>query len=247
MGGIDVLVLGGGYGTRLFSELKTKTYLPKGLIKINNFTCLDLVLKSFSKKFLGKIIIETNNEGFPSYYEWAKKNKEYKTKIIVEPISSPNNCLGVLKTLEYIYFKLKFKREVLLIAPDNIFFENQDRLILDKTPADAKILIYSLKNKGDVKKYGMIELDKSGHVISCKEKPEKPSSRIIRTSCEVWSPRMFKLLREWNKTRNSDKVGDYINFLVKRGYKIKAIPTEGEWIDIGTKKDLLRARRMIKR
>ncbi|KKQ77392.1 MAG: hypothetical protein US98_C0005G0001, partial [Parcubacteria group bacterium GW2011_GWC1_38_6] len=32
---VGVLVLGGGYGTRLFDKLKLPNYTPKGLIQIN--------------------------------------------------------------------------------------------------------------------------------------------------------------------------------------------------------------------
>jgi glucose-1-phosphate thymidylyltransferase len=241
---IDFLILGGGYGTRLFGK-SSKRYIPKGLVKIGDFSGIDRILTSFSKELIGKVIIETNKEGLKHYSLWAKKNKQYKTEILVEPFSSPENCLGILKTLEFVFSNLKFKKPILVVAPDNVFFERQDQLIFDERKADAKILTYDIGGLQEAKKYGVVNLN-GERIVSCIEKPKKPSSKIIRTSCEIWTPKMFSFLYEWNKKGDSDKVGDYINFLIKKKLYILSIPTKGYWVDMGTKKDLKNIRKKLK-
>jgi len=242
---IDVLVLGGGYGTRLFDKLKLPNYTPKGLIQINGICGLDRGLETFSKNLIGKVIIETNSEGVSAYSKWVRNNLIYDAEIFVEPFSRPDLCWGILDTLRYVYKKLKFKEPILLMAPDNIFSQNQDQLILDANSADGKILTYKVKRLIDAKKYGVIQTF-GNKIIGCEEKPRLPKSRTIKTAYEIWKPRMFEELKEWARIGNSDKVGDYINYLISKDFGILSIPTKGEWIDIGTKSDLEKTRRFFK-
>ncbi len=234
---MDILILGGGYGTRLFGKYNKDTYFPKGLVKINGKPCIEYALETFSDNLIGNIILETNKEGKLFYEEWLNKsNFKEKIEIYTEEISTPENCLGVLETINLVFNKYRFIKPVLIISPDNIFTMKQDELITNYT-SGVKIATYYLKLLEDGKKYGVLEL-KSNNVISCIEKPSSPKSKIIRTSCEIWGPEAFSLLSTWNKTNNSDKVGDFINFLVKKEISVESHKTKGLWIDIGNKFDL---------
>ena len=108
----------------------------------------------------------------------------------------------------------------------------------------ARIAIYKLEYLEDAKKYGVVEveLDK---IISCIEKPLRPQSRIIRTSCEIWDESVFHLLSRWNSSFNSDKVGDFINYLITNEINVESYETSGLWIDIGNEQDLEKAKMMV--
>ena len=241
---IDVLVLGGGYGKRLFAELDLPKYTPKGLIPIEGTTGLDMGLRTFSKSLIGKIIIETNREGALAYSDWIDRHKEYDSQLFIEPRSSPTSCLGVLETLEYFYQELKPEKPILLMAPDNIFFQNQDHLILNSEIADVKVLTYNLSKLSEVSKYGAL-VTEGNKIVECEEKPAEPKSRLIKTAYEIWKPSIFEGLNEWNKEGDSDKVGEYLNHMIQKKFKIISIPTKGEWIDIGAKKDFIKAKTKI--
>jgi len=240
---MDALVLGGGYGTRLFGRYNKKTYFPKGLVKIKDKPCIEHVLETFSDSIIDRIIIETNNEGKPFYESWANKSRfKSKTNIFVglDTIEHPS---GVLNAISHVSSYYQFDNPILIIAPDNFFTKNQDGLIKDYV-GGVRIATYTVNSLDDAKKYGVIELD-SEKIISCVEKPSNPLSKIIRTSCEIWDPETLVLLSEWNAQFGPDKVGDFINYLIKKGINVESYTIRGQWMDIGNKDDLQSAREMI--
>mgnify|MGYP001570412829 FL=1 len=242
---MEVLVLGGGYGTRLFGRHNSRTYSPKGLIEIMGRPCIDYALGAFSEDLMDRIILETNKEGKSFYEHWLSKSKfKDKTKVYLEEVSTPEKCLGVLETISIVSNHYKFSKPVLIISPDNLFTKKQDKLITGYT-SGIRIATYELNSLIDAQKYGVLELD-SEKIIGCIEKPLKPISKTIRTSCEIWSPEVFSLLSEWNNHFDSDKVGDFINFIIKQEIHVKSYKTDGFWIDIGNEQDLQKAREMLK-
>lgn len=238
---MDALILGGGYGTRLFGRYNPKTYLPKGLVNVGSKLCIEQVIETFSDSLLDRIILETNNEGKPFYENWVKTYR-YKNKIeiFVEPISTPQDCLGVLETIQYVSENYKFKNPILILSPDNLFTRNQDGLIIGYK-GGVRIANYTFPTLECVKKYGVVTLN-SERVVSCVEKPSNPQSATIRTSCEIWNQKIFTLLSEWNEKFDSDKVGDFINYLINKKVNMDSYQVEGLWIDIGNPEDLQRAR-----
>jgi len=241
---MDVLILGGGYGKRLFGAYDPDTYYPKGLVQISGRPCIEHILDAFSDGLISRVILETNREGEAHYRNWLKKSRlADKTEIFVEEVSSPDNCLGVLETIDIVSRHYQFKRPILIVSPDNIFIRKQDGLVTGYTEG-ARIAIYKLEYLEDAKKYGVVEveLDK---IISCIEKPLRPQSRIIRTSCEIWDESVFHLLSRWNSSFNSDKVGDFINYLITNEINVESYETSGLWIDIGNEQDLEKAKMMV--
>jgi glucose-1-phosphate thymidylyltransferase len=241
---MDVLILGGGYGTRLFGKYNSFNYSPKGLVSVNGKSCIDITLTAFSPNLFDRIILETNNEGRKFYLDWSK-NSDFKQniEIFVDEISTPENSLGVLSTINLVNDYYKFNSPVLVISPDNLFTHNQDRLIECFTEG-VRIATYSLGSLEDSKKYGVVELS-GNKIISCCEKPLYPKSKIVRTSCEIWDPEVFSLILEWIVDNNSDKVGDFINFLINKNIRVESCPVIGKWMDIGSPDDLNKARVMF--
>ena len=145
------------------------------------------------------------------------KNSKYKdkTELFVEPVSKHDNCLGILETIKIVADNYKFKEPVLVLAPDNVFTENQDSLIHNFN-GNTRIGTCFVSTLDDAKKFGVVSLN-SGKIISCVEKPLNPESKTVRTSCEIWIPEVFGLLSEWNENFDSNKVGDFINHLIKKG------------------------------
>lgn len=242
---MDVLILGGGYGTRLLGRYNSDRYYPKGLVQVGGKPCIEHILNTFSDNLFSRIILETNKEGEPFYESWLNDSRfREKAEIFVEDISSPNNCLGVLETIGIVAKHYNFKNPVLVLSPDNLFTENQDGLVAGYNRG-ARIATYELEHLEDAKKYGVLQLE-SNKVVGCTEKPQQPTSRIIRTSCEIWDENVFSLLSKWNSNFDSDKVGDFINHLVTNGITVESYKTSGFWIDIGDEEDLKKANNILR-
>src|SRR5690606_585526 len=106
-------------------------------------------------------------------------------------------------------------------------------------------LTYDTQSIEKAKKYGVVLLH-GDQIVACEEKPQKPQSTRVRTACEIWSPEVLDELVQWNERESLDKAGAYINHLINQGFSVISCPTEGEWIDIGDKEDLQKARTLWK-
>jgi glucose-1-phosphate thymidylyltransferase len=241
---VDILVLGGGYGTRLFGEPSLGVYVPKGLISIGGQPAIERCLGSFKDERIDRVIIETNNEGKIPYEEWLKTSGgEENMELFVESISTRDNCLGVLETINLTNKQYGFNKPVLLLAPDNLFTSPQTQIFDYGSSTNATILTYEVESIDQAKKYGVINLD-GKTIVGCTEKPENPYSKNIRTACEIWTPKLFDKLEQWLTKGNSDRTGDFIGNLIKQGIQITSCPVNGKWIDIGSEEDLAEAQKI---
>ena len=109
---IDLVILAGGYGTRI---KKISKNIPKILLKINNFTILDYVLMTYSKYKFRKIIIIAGFKG-----QLVKKryhNKIYNlTKITVIEENKPKGTANAIRIIKNIV-----SNNFVLINGDTIF------------------------------------------------------------------------------------------------------------------------------
>jgi NDP-sugar pyrophosphorylase family protein len=207
---------------------------------------IDWSLSAFSADLFDRVILETNPEGRDAYLKWAK-NSDFKKniEIFVDPLSTSDNPTDVLNSIEMVVDHYSIKRPLLIIAPDNLFRANLDGMITSYKDEDARIAVYQVPNISDASKYGNVKM-KGDRLAFCIEKPVNPISSIIRTSCEIWGPKVFFHLRVWNSSVGADKVGDFVNYLIQQRLDVRAHKFEGIWIDIGNRKDLEEARKIFK-
>ncbi len=243
---VDVLILGGGYGTRLLEDASPRIYTPKGLIDMVGKPAVERNIEAFLSPAINRIVLETNNEGAKPYASWISRYSEGgRIELFVEPLSNSRECLGVLQTISYVHDHKSFTKPVLIVAPDNIFFETQEHIFNNAGDSYVKMLTYDVKSFESATKYGVLTLSDS-RVIHCEEKPQKPASTIVRTACELWQPDIFNMLGDWVGTGETDKVGRFIQYLIQSGIDVKSCPVRGDWKDIGTKYDLKQTRKLWK-
>ena len=97
----------------------------------------------------------------------------------------------------------------------------------------------------DSKQYGVLEVNKSGKVLSIEEKPDQPKSRIAQTGIYMYDHRVFEFIKKLKpSSRQQLEVTDLNNFYLQEGLlECKIIDW---WIDAGTSYDeLLRANMMV--
>jgi len=241
---MDMLILGGGYGTRLSGSYNAETYVPKGLVDIQGCAGVERIITTFSPEHLDRIILETNNEGKPFYEIWLKESGwSDRAELFVEKTSTPHACLGLLETIAITRRDLDLQNPLLIVSPDNLFEEKQDELITGYQ-GGSHLAIYTVPTLDEATKYGVVELDGTT-ITHCVEKPAKPSAKTVRTSCEIWDQPMLTLLEEWNRTGDSDKVGSFINYAIQQSVPVSAHLVQGKWIDIGNEQALAEGRKMV--
>ena len=136
--------------------------------------------------------------------------------------------------------------DVCLILGDNIFYGSQLPLILKRTVNDVK------KNKiakvfgyyvNDPERYGVVEFDDDGKVISLEEKPKKPKSNYAISGLYFYPNEVIKIAKEQKPSlRGELEITDTnISFMKMKKLKVEKMGRGYAWLDTGTHDSMLEA------
>ena len=105
--------------------------------------------------------------------------------------------------------------------------------------------IYDTGSLDLAKKYGVVDLDRSGRVLSFTEKPEKPDTTLVGIALYYYPRATLPLIRQYvAEGNNTDQPGRLMQWLCPR-VPVHAWPVPGIWYDIGSKETLDEAGRIF--
>ena len=139
---------------------------------------------------------------------------------------------------------------VCLILGDNIFYgldfsERLEKVVKQKkSEKTATIFGYTVK---DPQRYGVIEIDDNGNVISIEEKPRKPKSSQAVIGLYFYPNSVIKVAKQLQpSTRGELEITDVNNYYLKQGeLKAEQLGQGFTWLDSGTHESLLEASHFI--
>tara|TARA_A100001015_G_scaffold202373_1_gene226011 strand:- start:8603 stop:9652 length:1050 start_codon:yes stop_codon:yes gene_type:complete len=213
----DVVIMAGGYGTRLL-PLTKKT--PKCLIQINKKDkIIDLILQKYIDSNLRKFYFIT--------YHLSKKielflKKNYKQKINFKIIKETKK-LGTAGGLQYLK-KINTSEDLIVTNSDvisNIDLEDLKKFHLRKK-SDVTVVTKTQNLKLD---FGQIN-NLSESLIGIEEKPV--IQYVVNAGIYIFKKKLLK-----NINTKID-IPEFLNSLKKKKYKIKVYHLFEEWYDIGT-------------
>jgi D-glycero-D-manno-heptose 1,7-bisphosphate phosphatase len=225
---IDVVILAGGYGTRI--KKFTKNIIPKPLLKIKNRPFLDYLIQSISKYPINKIYIISGFKG-------ELINKKYNNKLInlikihciKEKISK-----GTGHALYSV--RKKIKNDFILINGDtiidfdlNIFFQKK----LNNKYLGCMVLSKNYNNSLS-KKLSNLKMQKNGSISFSKKK------NLINAGTIFFRKKIIKFLNA--KTLSLEN--DILHKLIFKK-KIQGTLSNNFLIDIGTPKNYILAKKLI--
>ncbi len=130
---------------------------------------------------------------------------------------------------------------VSLILGDNIFYGKLDfyraALALEK---GACIFGYQVR---DPERYGVVEFDGNGRVISLEEKPSQPKSHFAVPGLYVYDERVLEFCRFLRPSKRGElEITDLNRIYLERGeLQVKLLTRGMAWLDTGTQISLLEA------
>jgi glucose-1-phosphate thymidylyltransferase len=134
---------------------------------------------------------------------------------------------------------------VTLILGDNIFYGaiGLEAIIRDFTTG-AVIFGYPVK---DPERYGVVELDDDGHVLSLEEKPASPRSRYAIPGVYVYDDQVVEIARAVEPSGRGEKEITDVNLAyLERGQLQVSLMDRGvAWLDSGTHDSLLDASNFV--
>ncbi len=221
---MKVVILAGGYATRLWPVTKNKA---KPLLPVGRKRIIDLVYEKVSK--FGEVIVSTNKRFEEDFRKWAKKKN---VEIVVEETTREEEKLGAVKALAYIAEGVN--DDMLVVAGDNVFdFEIKPLVETFRRTGCPVTALYDVGDLELAKRYGVAEV-RDGILVSFEEKPEKPKSSLIGVAIYVLPKTAIELLLGYvENSEKSDNLGDFLSYLCGK-MKVLVHTFNGNWYDVGT-------------
>ncbi|MBN1913011.1 MAG: glucose-1-phosphate thymidylyltransferase RfbA [Candidatus Omnitrophica bacterium] len=140
------------------------------------------------------------------------------------------------------------KENVALILGDNIFYGHNLSEFLKDAAAQkegAVILGYYVK---DPQRYGVIDFNKKGRVVSISEKPKEPKSNYAVTGLYFYDNNVVEITRRLKPSKRGElEITDVNNEYKKANkLKVKLLGRGYAWLDMGTCDSLIEASIFIK-
>jgi glucose-1-phosphate thymidylyltransferase len=126
---------------------------------------------------------------------------------------------------------------VTVILGDNIF---EDNFLAPISSFQGGALTF-YKAVHDPQRFGVVELDPAGRVISIEEKPQNPKSNFAQVGLYVYDSSVFDIIRNLKPSARGELEIAETNAAFLRQGKLMARPVRGFWSDAGTFESLKRA------
>ncbi|MFA5136095.1 MAG: sugar phosphate nucleotidyltransferase [Patescibacteria group bacterium] len=233
------VILAGGLATRL-RPLTLVT--NKHLLPIYNKPMIYYAIESMVKAGIQEVLITSSPDHSGDFAHLLKGGDDFGLKLYYAVQQNPKGGIANAIALAQEFAQ---NQKTLVILGDNIF--NTDiRSAVEKFNKQEKgALIYGISMPTDSGQYGVIEMDRSGKVLSIEEKPEKPKSHIAQTGIYMYDERVFEFIKTLQPSQRGElEVTDLNNKYVQEG-TLQCELLEW-WIDAGTSYDeLLRANMLV--
>jgi glucose-1-phosphate thymidylyltransferase len=219
------LVLAAGFGTRLYPLTLDKA---KALLEYKGKPLINYVIEKIPQDV--DILVNVNRKFEADFRRWQRTIGR-KVTICVEPISTEQEALGAVGSIEYWVKAKDIKEDLLVLASDNYFEFDLSRFIAAYNGRNTLVAVYDMSDKSAVSQFGVVRL-KGNRIIELVEKPKKPKSSLVAIACYIFPPRIFPLLSQCC-VEGRDNLGSFISYLVEVD-EVQAYTFSEVWYDIGS-------------
>ena len=226
------IILAGGAGTRMYP---ISLCYSKQLVMIYDKPMIYYPLSTLMLSGIREILIISDKETIPLYQKLFGDGAHLGLKIEYKVQTAPN---GIAEA--FIIGKDFIGNDsVTLILGDNIFYGKLDflREALN-TNKGATIFGYYVT---DPQRYGVVEFDNNGKVISLEEKPVHPKSNYAVVGLYVYNNDVIEISENLKPSKRGElEITDVnIEYFKRNQLDIKVIGRGIAWLDTGTPQALL--------
>ena len=237
------IILAGGSGTRLYPLTIGQS---KQLLAIHDKPMIYYPLSVLMLAGIKDVLIISTPEDLPNFKRLLSNGAHLGMNFSYEEQNKPN---GIAEAF-IIGEKFIGNDSVCLILGDNMFYGSGFTKILKKSVYDveknkkAKVFGYYVNNPS---RYGVVENDKNGNVISLEEKPKNPKSNYAVVGLYFYPNNVIKTAKNIKPSNRGELEITSINnsFLKNKSLIVELFDKNFTWLDSGTHESMLEASNYI--
>lgn len=233
------IILAGGSGTRLHPITLA---VSKQLMPVYDKPMIYYPLSTLICAGMRDILIISTPQDLPLFKKLLGNGKKYGCDFRYAAQEQPNGLAeAFIIGKEFIGID-----KVALILGDNIFYGSglKELLQSNNNPDGGIIYAYHVK---DPERYGVVEFDDNGKVISIEEKPENPKSNYAVPGIYFYDNSVVEIASNIKPSNRGElEITDVNNVYLQQGKLNVSILDKGTaWLDTGTFKSLMRAAQFV--
>jgi len=234
------IILAGGAGTRLYPITKS---ISKQIIPVYDKPMIYYPLSTLMLAGIRDILIISTPQDLGLYENLLADGSHLGINLQYAEQPSPDGLAQAFIIGE----KFIGKDSVCLILGDNIYFGYGFQGTLVKASnikSGARVFGYYVK---DPERYGVVEFDDSGKVLSIEEKPEVPKSNYAITGLYFYTNDVVEKAKALKPSKRGELEITDLNrlFLDEKRLDVELLGRGMAWLDTGTHESLLQASNFI--
>lgn len=225
------IVLAGGSGTRLYPITKI---ISKQMLPIYDKPMIYYPLSVLMLAGIRDILIISTREDTPKFEKMLGDGSNYGINLTYKIQEEPKGLAQAFTIGEDFIGD----DTVCMILGDNIFYGNGLQKKLQSAIKNAENGIASVfgYHVNDPERFGVVEFDKKGKVISIDEKPEKPKSNYAATGLYFYDNRVIEYAKNLKPSKRGELEITDINriYLNNEELSVEVLGRGYSWLDTGT-------------
>ncbi len=232
------IILAGGAGTRLYPLTMVTS---KQLLPVYDKPMIYYPLSTLMLAGIKDILIISTSEDTPRFEHLLGDGRQFGISLSYKVQPSPDGLAqAFLIGEEFIG-----NDSCAMVLGDNIFYGNGFSPLLRKAAADvnegkATVFGYYVS---DPERFGVVEFDDVGNVLSVEEKPSQPKSNYAITGLYFYDNRVVQLAKQVKPSARGElEITDLNRLYLEAGdLKIQLLGRGFAWLDTGTMDSLVDA------